>query len=168
METMEDYRFCENLVQLRKKSNISQEQLAQMLNVTRQAVSKWESGQSMPDVEKLVSMSRFFGVTTDQLIFGGKAPEKKKSGFRWIGILVFGFLVVMWCTGLVIAMFAMFANGGQTFDSGVWTWALEMMMDAQKYIVWLVGILLVLELLPRLQPHFRRLLRSLKNRSPKA
>ena len=42
---MEDYRFSENLVQLRKKSNISQEQLAQMLNVTRQAVSKWESGE---------------------------------------------------------------------------------------------------------------------------
>ena len=62
--------FKENLIQLRKKANLSQEQLADKLSVTRQAISKWESGQTMPEADKILLLSDIFNVTTDQLLKG--------------------------------------------------------------------------------------------------
>jgi transcriptional regulator with XRE-family HTH domain len=56
------------LYELRKKNNLSQEELAEKLGVSRQAVSKWESAQSIPDLEKILQLSRLFGVTTDYLL----------------------------------------------------------------------------------------------------
>lgn len=53
---------------LRKKKGLSQEQLAEKLNVSRQAISKWESGVSMPESEKLILLSEFFDVSIDYLI----------------------------------------------------------------------------------------------------
>lgn len=49
---------------LRKKYGWSQEELAERLDISRQSVSKWESGASIPDLERIVSMSQLFGVTT--------------------------------------------------------------------------------------------------------
>lgn len=60
--------FAEKLIQLRKKSGWSQEELADQLQVSRQSVSKWEGAQSMPDLERLVQMSRLFGVSVDYLL----------------------------------------------------------------------------------------------------
>lgn len=54
--------------QLRKSNGLSQEQLAEKLNVSRQAISKWESGASFPDVEKIVLISELFQVSTDYLM----------------------------------------------------------------------------------------------------
>ena len=53
---------------LRKKAGWSQEELANQLNVTRQSVSKWEGAQSVPDLDKVIQLSRIFGVTTDYLL----------------------------------------------------------------------------------------------------
>ena len=53
---------------LRNRSGCSQENLADALDVSRQTVSKWELGQSLPDAEKIVAISNFFGVTTDFLL----------------------------------------------------------------------------------------------------
>ena len=52
----------------RKKKGISQEDLANALNVSRQAVSKWESSQSVPDMDKIVALSIYFNITTDYLL----------------------------------------------------------------------------------------------------
>ena len=52
----------------RKKKGISQEDLANALNVSRQAVSKWESSQSVPDMDKIIALSNYFNVTTDYLL----------------------------------------------------------------------------------------------------
>lgn len=60
--------LADKICMLRKKNGWSQEELADNMNVTRQAVSKWESAQSIPDVEKILMMSRLFGVTTDYLM----------------------------------------------------------------------------------------------------
>ena len=60
--------FGEKLQALRKKQGLSQEQLAEMLEVSRQAVSKWELNASMPDVDKIVAISRCFSVSTDYLL----------------------------------------------------------------------------------------------------
>ena len=49
-------RFCDKLPKLRKENNLSQEQLADRLGVSRQAVSKWESGSSYPDMDKMIQI----------------------------------------------------------------------------------------------------------------
>ncbi len=60
--------FCNNLQKLRKNKNISQEQLAEELGVSRQAVSKWESGASYPEMDKLVLLCKTFNCNLDDLI----------------------------------------------------------------------------------------------------
>ena len=60
--------FADKLIALRKKAGWSQEELANQLNVTRQSVSKWEGAQSVPDIDKILQLSRLFGVTTDYLL----------------------------------------------------------------------------------------------------
>ncbi|MGI5979647.1 MAG: helix-turn-helix domain-containing protein [Oscillospiraceae bacterium] len=60
--------LADKIIDLRKKNGWSQEELAEKLGVSRQAVSKWEGAQSVPDIGKILQMSRIFGVTTDYLI----------------------------------------------------------------------------------------------------
>ena len=64
---------------LRKARGISQEGLADQFGVSRQAVSKWESEQSMPDLDKIISMSDYFAVTTDYLLKGSEAVVEKEE-----------------------------------------------------------------------------------------
>ena len=61
-------KFSEKLYVLRKKAGLSQEQLAENLNVSRQAISKWEGGIAFPEGEKLIAISEFFGVSLDDLL----------------------------------------------------------------------------------------------------
>ena len=60
--------FCEKLADLRRRSGMSQEQLADRLGVTRQSVSKWESGTAMPELVKLIALSELFDVSVDYLV----------------------------------------------------------------------------------------------------
>ncbi len=60
--------LSEKLYTLRKKSGLSQEQLAERLNVSRQAISKWESGASSPENDKLIAISNYFNVSLDYLM----------------------------------------------------------------------------------------------------
>lgn len=74
--------FGERLYQLRKEKNLSQEELAEQLDVSRQSVSRWENGTASPDFDKTVRLSEIFGVTTDYLIKGEEqvpipAPPKE-------------------------------------------------------------------------------------------
>ena len=77
-------KFYEKLILLRKKTMLSQEQLAERLNVTRQTISKWELGQSKPDVDKLKEISKLFEVdletlTNDEISLDN---EKKMNDIR--------------------------------------------------------------------------------------
>lgn len=76
---MQDMTFAEKLQKLRKQNGLSQEQLAEKLNVSRQAVSKWESEQSIPDLEKVILMSDYFGVTTDYILKGIEPTENNDT-----------------------------------------------------------------------------------------
>lgn len=58
----------EKIYELRKKNGLSQEALAESLGVSRQSVSKWETGEATPEVSKLLVLSKLFGVTTDYLL----------------------------------------------------------------------------------------------------
>ncbi|MBQ8598537.1 MAG: helix-turn-helix transcriptional regulator [Oscillospiraceae bacterium] len=70
--------LAEKIMQLRKKNGWSQEDLAEQLNVSRQSVSKWESAQSIPDLNKILAMSRLFDVSTDYLLKDDAEEEIKE------------------------------------------------------------------------------------------
>lgn len=68
--------LADKIIEMRKKSGWSQEELAEQLGVSRQAVSKWEGAQSVPDLERILAMSRLFGVSTDYLLKDDIEEEK--------------------------------------------------------------------------------------------
>ena len=71
--------FASNLQKLRKKENMSQEALAEKLDVTRQSVSKWESGASYPEMDKLISICKIFNVDMDTLVNGDVLEERTQE-----------------------------------------------------------------------------------------
>lgn len=71
--------FHQKLYDLRKKSGYSQEELANKLNVSRQTVSKWELGESNPDMEKLVAISDLFEISLDELVLDKKLAEGENA-----------------------------------------------------------------------------------------
>ena len=83
--------FKDKLLELRKSHHLSQQQLADQLNVSRQAISKWELGESQPDLHNLVRLSEIFQISTDYLLkdeLNKSEIEKKSSIFLVIGSLV--------------------------------------------------------------------------------
>ena len=77
-------KFKDKIKALRSKRNITQQQLATDLNVSKQAVSKWEKGHSLPDVASIEMIASYFGVSTDYLLNDSvdvEGMKKKKSGF---------------------------------------------------------------------------------------
>ena len=76
-------RFSEKLPKLRKDNNLSQEQLADKLGVSRQAVSKWESGNSYPDMEKMLQMCRILNCHLEDIMddgaIGQESPKASKN-----------------------------------------------------------------------------------------
>ena len=80
-------RLADKIISLRKKAGWSQEELAQQLGVSRQSVSKWEGAQSVPDLDRILQLSRLFGVTTDDLLKDeieefGPAAESDEPALR--------------------------------------------------------------------------------------
>ena len=84
----------ERLLKLRKEKNLSQEDLANILDVSRQTVSKWETGESMPDFNKICPLCEYFGITSDELITGkqniieARKENKKEKFARNIAVAV--------------------------------------------------------------------------------
>lgn len=87
---------------LRKKMGLSQEELANKIGVSRQAVSKWESGQSMPDLDKIIALSDLFGVSTDYILKGtdvsydeGTLNAETSKKIMISGAIIFALLSLM-------------------------------------------------------------------------
>ena len=70
----------QRIAELRRQNNLSQEALGEALGVTRQSISKWESDSALPEIEKLVAMSRLFGVSVGALLRAN--PCLAPSAFR--------------------------------------------------------------------------------------
>ena len=73
----------ERLLKLRKERNLSQEELANVLDVSRQTISKWETDQSLPDFDKIIPLCEYFGITSDELLTGNSnIKEAKKENVK--------------------------------------------------------------------------------------
>ena len=88
--------LCEKLQELRKQKGLTQEELAKILYVSRTAVSKWESGRGVPNIESLKAISKYFSVSIDELLSGEEilavADEDFKQREKRICDIVFGLL----------------------------------------------------------------------------
>lgn len=117
-------QFGEQIRKLRTERNMTQEQFAQELHVTRQAVSNWENNRNLPDLEMLLNMSQTFHISLDELMTGGNemnnmtqkliqdGSETRKAHDNMITTLVGAFLLI---TG--IACFIVKANSVEYIDS---------------------------------------------------
>ena len=106
---MRSLEFNEKLQQLRKQKNLTQEELAQILFVSRAAVSKWESGRGYPSIDSLKAISKAFNVTIDELLSGDQlimiAEEDKKENVIALRGLLYGLLDVMTFIFVFIPLF---------------------------------------------------------------
>ena len=67
------------LYELRKKHNLSQEEFAEKLGVSRQAVSKWERSEASPDTDNIIALAKIYGLSLDELIYGEKEDKKEEA-----------------------------------------------------------------------------------------
>ena len=96
--------FGEKLQKLRARAGLSQDQLAELLDVSRQAVSKWERNEAMPEAEKLVRISRQFGVSTDYLLLEEQETPARKTTRRSLGAW---FQSRGWLLGVLVALYGL-------------------------------------------------------------
>lgn len=94
--------ILDRIQHLRKMKGISQEELADQIGVSRQAVSKWEGEQSLPDIEKVILLSEYFETTTDYLLKG--IEPAKESEKKWNALLFTLAGTVINLSGLVLAV----------------------------------------------------------------
>lgn len=92
-------KFNEKLIMLRKKAGLSQEELGYKLNVTRQTISKWELGQTSPEMDKLKEISNLFNVSVDELI-NESSPNStintnKKSNKKYVKFIIIGVIILL-------------------------------------------------------------------------
>lgn len=73
--------IANRLQQMRKKNNLSQEELAAKIGVSRQAVSKWERAEASPDTDNLILLAKLYGVSLDELVKTAPSPESASAGF---------------------------------------------------------------------------------------
>lgn len=108
--------FNEKLQELRKRKGLTQEQLAKELYVSRTAVSKWESGRGVPNIESLKGISEYFSVSVDELLSQEElftiADEDSRQRENNIKNLVFGLLDFSMIILLFLPLFAQRENGG--------------------------------------------------------
>lgn len=93
--------LADRIQSLRKAKGISQEQLADAIGVSRQAVSKWESEQAVPDLVKLILLCDYFDVSSDYLIRGIE-PTEEESKFKFFNKIKDGIVLGIGLTGLLV------------------------------------------------------------------
>lgn len=127
--------FAKNLQTLRKHANLSQENVAEQLHISRQAISKWEMGQSTPDIDTCIKLCEVLKVTPDQLLLGSekedqykKAVNVPKDQFTTYFVTISVFLMVICACGTVMLVCNLY--NGEIFEPNVHTRAVFMIRGA--------------------------------------
>ena len=102
--------FKDQIKEIRKKEGLTQEELALKLSVTRQAVSNWETGKNLPDIEILINISNVFNISLDQLIKGDNMEKKlikdgsdtRRARYNMVMVIIGAFLLCMGVMMIVI------------------------------------------------------------------
>lgn len=106
--------FNEKLQELRKEKGLTQEELAEILYVSRTAVSKWESGRGYPSIDSLKEISKFFSVTIDDLLSSEKlisiAEKENKSNLQNICDMLFGIVDLMSIMLIILPLYPNHVN----------------------------------------------------------
>lgn len=124
--------ISDRIQSLRKAKGITQEQLADAVGVSRQAVSKWEAEQSVLDLERVVAMAEYFDVTTDYLLRGIEPAPKKGSGSRVSPRTMCIIATALDAAGLII-------GGGLWFEYQNWLCvAVMLIFQLAAVTVWLL------------------------------
>ena len=85
--------IADKIKKLRKDNNMTQEDLAEKLNVSRQTISKWETNVVIPDADNIVSICKLFNITTDELLdYKVESVQKKRQFIIDMGVLLFGII----------------------------------------------------------------------------
>ena len=85
--------IAEKIKQLKKDNSMTQEDLAEKLNVSRQTISKWETSVTIPDADNIVAISKLFNITTDELLdYRVETVQKKKQFIMDMAVLLFGII----------------------------------------------------------------------------
>ncbi|MCO7127659.1 helix-turn-helix domain-containing protein [Sporolactobacillus shoreicorticis] len=148
----------------RERSNWSQDELAEKMNISRQAISKWETGKSYPDIEKILKLSDIFNLSLDELVKGDKTFQEnliKESRMTMSGLTILGYVLV--ALGVIVSIwgsaqfpfnfmnseFMSFIVGGLVLITaglaiihGVPTWLLlgALFLTAVATIIYMVGM----------------------------
>ena len=138
--------FNEKLQELRKQKGLTQEELAELLYVSRAAISKWESGRGFPNIESLKAISKYFSISLDDLLSGEEilaiAENDHKQKERTLRDLIFGLLDC----GMVLLLFLPFF--GQKEDGFIRSVSLLALSDVPLYLktayITFVSIMVVL------------------------
>ena len=137
--------FNEKLVQLRKSRNMTQDELAEALYVSRAAVSKWESGRGLPSIDSLKDIAKFFSVSIDELLSGEKllslAEKENSSNTRKICNIIFGVADLLSFVLFVLPLYP------STVDGYVYSVGLLSYTETSKIniaVYWVLFALLVL------------------------
>ena len=124
--------FNEKLQELRKQKGLTQEELAELLYVSRTAISKWESGRGFPNIESLKAISKCFSVSLDELLSGEEilaiAENDHKQKERTLRDLIFGLLDC----GMALLLFLPFF--GQKADGVIREVSLLSLRGVQQYL----------------------------------
>ncbi len=98
-------RIAKNLTYYRKTAGLTQAELAEKINYSDKSVSKWESGNGVPDIYTLMQLAELYGVTVDVLIGDGKAPVKvEKKGLHWLIMLLSSGIVWLVATCIFVGL----------------------------------------------------------------
>ncbi len=137
--------FNEKLQELRRRKGLTQEELAEILFVSRTAVSKWESGRGYPNIDSLKAIARFFGITVDELLSGDElltiAQEDNKRKETHLRDLVFGLLD---CSVSVLFFIPFFGQKGSDIVQVVSLLSLSGISDYLRvaYYMVVIGVLM--------------------------
>ena len=135
-------KLAEKLFELRKEKGWSQEKLAEQINVSRQSISKWESGQVLPEIEKIIELSKIFQVTTDYLLLDENSEkastevileedkDKYYKEFKSYGLWQVTYIFV-----LALAIYLLLAGSSFPAELTAWIWLTFVLLIASAIAI---------------------------------